>query len=539
MTEQTVAQLLMKTLAEAGCPRGFGVPGGGSSLDLIAAGEANHMPFILTRTEAGGIMMAAATAEMTGAPGFALTTKGPGTANGANGVAYASLDRAPTVVATDGFSPAISAYVTHQYFDQKTMYAPVVKGHALLTGDHPGAEITDLLRAAYTPPLGPVHVELTTPAGKRITSDQLDGAALRVNEPGETPEAGAVARATELLARARRPVVVAGVDARSPAAAAATLKLLEKLGCPGFVTYKAKGVIPDNHPLYGGIFTGGVAEKAIIDKADLIVLAGLDPVELILQPWPHAQPVVDLALRDWDPHYTTPEARATGRVGEMIDAVADGLSAGSDWQQTGIAEDRAAMRRRIAFPGNEPLNPQSIVERVWSATGGIPRVTVDAGAHMFSATAFWEVTRPNDILISNGLATMALALPAGIAAALQDPQRGAVALTGDGGLMMCAGELATAVQYNANLLVVVFNDSALSLIDMKQRSRQMDRSGVAFAGTDFAAVARGFGLQAWKADTIAEYNAALDAATATTGPRLIDARFDPSGYAGQLKAMRG
>ncbi len=134
---------------------------------------------------------------------------------------------------------------------------------------------------------------------------------------------------------------------------------------------------------------------------------------------------------------------------------------------------------------------------------------------------------------------MAFSLPAAIATALTDPSRAVVAFTGDGGLMMCAGELATAAQHGARICVVVFNDGALSLISLKQRSRQLPTEGVEWPKEDFAAVAEGFGVKGFRARTVVEYEKALQAALAHKGPTLIDVDVDPSGYLSQITALRG
>jgi acetolactate synthase-1/2/3 large subunit len=146
---------------------------------------------------------------------------------------------------------------------------------------------------------------------------------------------------------------------------------------------------------------------------------------------------------------------------------------------------------------------------------------------------------PRDMLISNGLASMGFALPAGIAAALHDPARGAIAFTGDGGLMMVAGELATAADAGARLVTIVLNDGALSLIDIKQQSRQLAAKGVRWKRPSFARVAEGFGVKGLTAATPEEYRAALHAAFAHDGPSLIDVHVDPAGYPQQLQAVRG
>ena len=166
-------------------------------------------------------------------------------------------------------------------------------------------------------------------------------------------------------------------------------------------------------------------------------------------------------------------------------------------------------------------------------------MSVDVGAHMFSATAFFAVTQPGDVLISNGLATMAFALPAAIAAALDEPEQPVICFTGDGGLMMCLGELCTAIDSGARLIVVVFNDSALSLIDIKQQSKQLPSRGVRWGKHDFAQAMQALGGKGFEATNEVQYHEALTQALRHQGPSLIDVQIDPSGYSQQLKAMRG
>ncbi|MEI7446820.1 MAG: thiamine pyrophosphate-binding protein, partial [Burkholderiales bacterium] len=176
-TPPNVAGAFAQALAEAGVRRIYGLPGGGSSLDVIEAAAARGIDFVLTRTENAAVMMAGAMAEVTGVPGVALTTKGPGLANAANGTAYASLDRAPVLVVTDGFTDAQRGYITHQVFDQAAMLAPVVKGRTRLEGTDPGREIRDALALAAALPQGPVHVELTGEAARRPVPGGLPAAA--------------------------------------------------------------------------------------------------------------------------------------------------------------------------------------------------------------------------------------------------------------------------------------------------------------------------------------------------------------------------
>jgi acetolactate synthase-1/2/3 large subunit len=170
----TVATALVGAFKANGTRRMFGVPGGGSSLDLIEAARLEGIDFVLARHECAAMFMAAATAELDGSIGVALTTKGPGTANAANGAAHASLDRCAVALVTDGFSPQVQSYVTHQWFDQRALLAPLVKAHSLLAKGDIGADIEGLLAAARTPRRGPVHIELTGPAARaRIAARRI------------------------------------------------------------------------------------------------------------------------------------------------------------------------------------------------------------------------------------------------------------------------------------------------------------------------------------------------------------------------------
>lgn len=532
----TGAQSVMACCAAAGMPAIFGVPGGGSSLDLIAAAKRQGIPFVLARTEGGAGIMAAALAELTHRPVGLLTTRGPGVSNAANAMANAALERAPVILFADGFPAAEARFTTHQWFDQAAMMAPVTSAR-LRAQEVPAGEATcAALQAALAAPPGPAYLELP--------GDVAGGAAV----PGPDfrwpelppPDAATIAAARRMIAQARRPTLIIGLEATAPARAAATRALVEALGAPALVTYKAKGVVPDRHPLFGGVFTGGEAEAPLLREADLILLLGADPVEFIGQRWRYAAPVLDFATAPRRLDYTPPALALHGAWEAAAEELA-GTCPARPWPAGEVARRRAAWAEslRNTAGGNRGMAPSEIVTVTQAALSGHPRVAVDAGAHMFPCTSFWECFAPGDLLISNGLATMGYALPAAIAAAWHDPARGALAFTGDGGLMMCLGELATAAALKLNLTVVVFNDALLSLIDIKKGARDLPEGALDWPEADFAQVMRGMGGEAWRVADAAELRAALAEAEATPGPRLIDVRTDPSSYPAQIKALRG
>lgn len=536
-TTTTAADAIVRAFAAAGTKRIYGVPGGGSSLDLIAAAKACGLDFVLARHETSAVIMAATDAELSGAPGVALCTRGPGVGNAANGMAHAALDRAPVVLLADGFAPAERAFATHQYFDHAAMLAPVTKAQLSVGQMAAGDAAAQAIAATLAAPRGAALIELSGSAAKQPAPVPAS-----VSLPGlPAPDTAAIAAARRVLAGAKRPVIVAGLEAVD--AAPELRALVAALGCPALVTYKAKGVVPDADPHFAGIFTCGAAEGPVMDRADAVIMVGADPVEFIPKPWRWPVPVIEVATAPRALPYAAPAAALSGAIAPALAALAEG-AARSAWDAAEIASLREGWLRALA---NDPkrgagIGPQRLVEITQQAArkaGFDPRVAVDAGAHMFPATTFWQCERPGDLLISNGLATMGFAVPAAIAAALHDPARGAIAFTGDGGLLMGLGELATAAVLGARVVVVAFNDATLSLIDIKKETRDLPGGALGWPRADLAAAMRSMGGLGLSANTEAELAQAMEQACAASGPVLIDVAVDPSGYPAQIKALRG
>ena len=545
---KTVAETLAQALYDNNVTHIYGVPGGGSSLLLIEAAAQLGIKFVLTRTETGAMIMASATAELTGSLGVALTTKGPGVASAANGSACALLDRTPVILITDGFTEQQSDFITHQFIDQKALLAPVTKGHSRLEENQVMSEISRLIDLAMSPPCGPVHIELTGATAKKEvlelqTQKTLDERELNADNLNN------FAKANELINNASRPVIVIGLEARSIENAEKTRELIDNTDCPVLTTYKAKGVISDHHPQYAGIFTGGIAESACISKADLIIMIGLDPVEFVLQKWRYQIPIIDISVVEYPVHYVKPDVGLYGPINNNISALLNGISVlSSDWKLPDIKALRDDMHHALQCHAEEGIGAQDVVEVALESAMSkhtlnqekkLPLITVDAGAHMFSVMAFWPCNQPFDVLISNGLATMAYALPAAIAAAINETDRTVVAFTGDGGLLMCLGELSTAVEQDIPIVIIVFNDQSLSLIDIKQQASGLPSRGMRWETPNFSQVMEGLGGKSYQVSNIQQYRQALDEALEIGSPVLIDVLFNPEGYGQQLKALRG
>jgi acetolactate synthase I/II/III large subunit len=540
MPRRTVAEIIARVFRDHGVNRVFGVPGGGCSLDLIAAFEKVGIRYVLARTETAATIMAAATAEATGTFGVVMTTQGPGVASAVNGIAQASLDRAPVILIGDGWTEKQASFDTHQVFDQKAVLEPLVKASTRLEGEDVASELEALIATMNEAPWGPIFIELTGDTARRVVDDHEPA---RIVSETRTPNVAQIEAAHQLLASAKKPVILVGLEARSRHVGELICAFAEQMGAPILATYKAKGLVPDTHPKLIGLFTGGAVERECVGQADLIVLCGLDPVELIGRPWGYSVPVLDLGPVAHPVHYVEPAVRVAGDLEPILKELLRARGGGG-WDAAAFARMRDSVASRLAYRGQggaeSGISPDAVVRTaVQLGEGKNARVTVDAGAHMFSCMAFWPVVRRADVLISNGLSTMAFSLPAAIAMSLETPDRPVIAFTGDGGLMMCAGELSTAAQHAAKLCIVVFNDSSLSLIAIKQEQRQFARSGVGWPGVDLATVARGFGLQGYSAANIDEYRDAMKQALESERPSLIDVRVDPTGYLAQSIALRG
>jgi acetolactate synthase I/II/III large subunit len=529
---RSIAATLVGELRGRGVRRMFGLPGGGSSLDLIQAGAEQGIDFVLARSETAATIMAATTAELSGTPGVVLTGLGPGAAAVTNGLAQAALDRAPLVLVTDAYPPEVAAWVTHQRIDHAALFAPLVKASLAPGGATTRGELRCLLDLAMTAPQGPVHIDLSAPAAKA----SMAGTDLDQPPPVRAADPRQIEAARALLERAERPVLLLGLGARrAPAAARA---LAEALGGPVLTTWKAKGVIASDHPLFVGLFTGAEAEAVSVAEADLIVQLGFDPVELIPRPWRYRAPIIDIAEVAEQTHYARPSAAMIGPLEEAASALV-GVRRRGGWSATAIASFRRRIAERHRMPPSSAIGPQAVVEAALEVAPAGCRATIDAGAHMFPVIAQWPARAPNDVLISNGLATMGFALPAAIASALEEPARPVIAFIGDGGLMMTLGELATAAERASALLVLVFNDGALSLIDLKQQGRGLPSRGCRTGPVDFAAAARALGLEAERVTSIADLRPAIARALGSRRPALIDVPVDPSGYPALLRAIRG
>lgn len=502
----------------------FGLPGGGPNLDVVGAAQREGLRFVLAHGEAAAGIMASTHGLLTRTPTAVVATRGPGATSLANAVAQATLDRYPLVAITDTVPAEQRRRVAHQRIDQRALFAPVALQSITLGGDVSTTTLDRVLARTVAWPFGAVHLDYDAYA----PSSAVDEAT-----PTRPLDPTAVAAARHMIERATRPLVIAGMEAA--AVGASITSALTTFGAPVLTTYQAIGLVPTEGPVHAGLFTNGALEHSLLADADLVVTVGLDLVEPIPAPWTSIAPVIRLSSEPQLDEYLPADIDLVGDLAELAAAV---LDRPSPWLHTTPSTTREAARSSIrACEDDAVFGPVAVVDTLARSVADGTTVTVDAGAHFLAVMPLWPVDRPFDLLISNGLATMGFAVPAAIGAALARPGRPALALVGDGGLSMTVAELETIARLGLPITVVVFNDAALSLIEIKQGAAHGGPEAVRYEETDFAAIARASGLDGTVVRSAAELATAC--ATGSGAPRLIDARIDPSSYPALISATRG
>lgn len=527
----TVAEVLVSEIKAAGVDVVFGLPGG-ENVHVMDALRRAGIRFVLVRNESSALFMADATARLTGRPGVALATLGPGAANALAGVAHAHLDRAPVLVITAETPASVLTYHTHQVIDLGALFGPITKASFQVRADNVTMIVPHALRLTQHERPGPVHLRLSNEEANL----PAHSSAQAPNPPTSAQEAAppaALTAARALLARARRPVIVAGVGLEPEQPYAALRELAEAAAAPVIVTPKAKGALPDNHPLAAGVIglTRTDPAYAILDEADAIVAVGFDVVELV-KPWQETKPLLWIAPWANDDPPLAAAVEFVGAMGPVLLQLADGEYHGEPtWGEARVAAHRAWLAdRSLPSPTPGRMQPQGVLRALRRSAPPDLLVATDVGSHKILAALEWPALAPNRYLLSNGLSCMGYAIPAAIAASLALGGAATVALTGDAGFGMAVGELALLNELGTPVVVIVCNDSALDLIRSAQTRAGKATYGTEFANPDFLQIAAAYGLDAARVASEAECAVAVAQALAAGRPCLIEALIDPVSY---------
>jgi acetolactate synthase-1/2/3 large subunit len=498
--ERNVAQLLVSCLENEGVEFVFGLPGE-ENLHVIDAIASSSIRFITTRDERGAAFMADTYGALTGKAGVCLSTLGPGAINLLLGVANAQLDSHPLVALTAQAGLDRLYKESHQVVDLVSLFRPVTKWGDLVTLPGSAPElIRKAFKQAQTERPGATFVILPEDVAER----PAEGEPLPVNVPRDpSPSVDQVHRAAHVLAQAKHPVVLAGAGVARDQAVASLLRFSERLQVPVATTFLGKGVFPDDHPNALGTIGFMVKDYANFgfDRADVVVAVGYDLVEFAPSRWNPGRDKqivhVHRTVAEVDAHYTL-AVGLQGSIGETLDEVA----AERDLHPVvgGVPPVKKLVREELERGATDeafPLSPARIVADIREAMGREDIVLCDTGAAKMWMARLYPTYAPNTCLISNGLATMAFALPGAFAAKLAFPDRKVLAAVGDGAFLMSAAEIETAVREQVPIVILVWVDGGYGLIGWKQDLHFGRRAAVSFNNPDFVRFAESFGARGY------------------------------------------
>ncbi|WP_224815608.1 thiamine pyrophosphate-binding protein [Hasllibacter sp. MH4015] len=532
------ADAVAQRLFEAGCRHAFGMPGG-EVLTIVDALTRAGIAFHLVKHENAGGFMGEGVHHVDGAPVVLVATVGPGLMNAVNVVANAEQDRVPMVVLTGCIDADEALTYTHQVLDHRAVLDPITKATFTLSAGEADTIADKAIAIATEPRGGPVLIDVPI-----AVADAPSQRKHRCRAPlGVTVPGGDKAKLLrDWIGTAERPLILAGLDVLAePNGPAALAAFAEHFEIPVITTYKAKGVLPETDPLaMGGAGLSPLADRhllPLVQQADLILLAGYDPIEMRpgwREPWdPSAQHVVDLQAVE-NRHYMHQATLSfTCSIGATLGALMEAEPAAPRWPGGEPAATNAALTR--AFPHDAEWGPAGVIAEARAALPEATAISVDSGAHRILLSQMWTTHTPRTIIQSTGLCTMGCAIPMAMGLALADPDRPAVAFLGDGGFLMMPGDLTTAAEMGLKPIIIVLNDASLSLIEKKQRERQLTNAGVDFPiRHDIAAMGRAMGGVGVTVTNRAELRVAIDAALIADTFTVIDAHIDRGGYDGRI-----
>ena len=538
-TKTSVAIRMAETMKAYGVRFVFGIPGN-DVLELIRACEAQDIRFILAKSEPSAGFMADAVAQLTGNPSACIFALGPGVVNGATGIAGALMERTPVIILGGEMAADRRGIYTHQVFNHAALMAPIAKMAAELNPDRASQQMAKALDVALTEPMGPVY--LNCPADvTRAEATELKSYAPLPKQLGVASEV-AISEAHSGFAKAKKPLALIGLGALRPGVPEQVKEFLESWQLPFLTTFKAKGVVSERHALsLGALGLSPIVDELTLDlveQADHLTLIGFDPIELRdawINAWGEDTPCITL---DWSAQTNRmfpPGTQIIGDLPDNLNSLAQDASPSPSWPGKTLDDYRTGAAAIVAPRKPEKgISPAALFANISEHLDDDTICTADVGAHRILACHALQCTSPNQVLQSNGLCSMGYAIPAAVAASLVQPEKRLVALLGDGSALMSLGELAVVAEHDLPITVVVLNDDALTLIELKQSKMQVETGAVRFKSPNFMDVAKGFGIEAVRATSNDEFREAYKKSRAAKGPMLIEAVCDPSEYWEQM-----
>ena len=526
--ELSGSQILMQFLKDEGVEYLFGYPGGAVLHiydEIYAQDDVKH---ILVRHEQGATHMADGYARATGKPGVVLVTSGPGATNAVTGIATAHMDSVPLVVITGQVPTHAIGSDAFQEVDCVGITRPCVK-HNFLVKDV--RELAGTLKKAFyvatTGRPGPVVVDIpkdVTRPDLKIPYEYPGTVAMRSYNPVMRGHPGQIRKALDLILSAKRPMIYTGGGVVLDDAADALVKFTRILGYPITNTLMGLGAYPGTDPQFIGMLGmhGTYEANMAMHHCDVLIGIGARFDDRVVGDVNKFCPEARIVHIDVDPASISKTVKVhvpiVGSVGKVLGEI-NGMLEGSNRRPDGqaLAEWWERIHRWksidcLAYtPSDTLIKPQSVVEKLYEATGGDAYVTSDVGQHQMWAAQFYPFDKPRRWINSGGLGTMGFGMPAALGVQLAWPDAQVACITGEGSIIMCIQELSTAKQYDLPIKIVNLNNRYLGMVRQWQEFMYENRESHSYLDSlpDFAALAESFGHVGMTIDKPADVEGAL------------------------------
>ncbi|MEW9699851.1 biosynthetic-type acetolactate synthase large subunit [Paenibacillus sp. SI8] len=529
----TGSEILLRSLLLEGVDCVFGYPGGAVLFIYDAMHGFSDFNHLLTRHEQGAIHAADGYARSTGKVGVCIATSGPGATNLVTGIATAYMDSVPLVVITGNVATNFIGTDAFQEADITGITMPITK-HSYLVRDVEDLPriIHEAFHIANSGRKGPVLIDIPkdVSAHKTVFKPVTD-VSIRGYNPTVQPNKLQVDKLIKAIEEAERPVIIAGGGVVYANASEELIEFVNKTQIPVATTLLGLSGFPSAHELWMGMpgMHGTYTANSAIQNADLLISIGSrfdDRVTMNLNGF--APKVKKIAHIDVDP------AEIGKNVKTDIPCVGD-IKVVLEYANTKAKPAKSAawiaeiQESKEKFPlkydqRDDQLKPQFVVEMISETTKGEAIITTDVGQHQMWAAQFYRFKNPRSLVTSGGLGTMGFGFPSAIGAQMGNPDKLVVSINGDGGVQMCAQELAICAIHNIPVKIVIINNQVLGMVRQWQEIIYDNRySHIDLAGSpDFVKLAEAYGVKGLRATTKEEARKAWQEALDTPGPVVID-----------------
>ncbi len=525
------AELFVRCLENEDVEYIYGIPGE-ENIGVMDVLLDSPIKFITTRHEQGAAFMADVQGRLTGRAGVCLATLGPGATNLITGFADANMDHAPIVgIAGQGATTRLHKE-SHQILDLVNLFEPISK---YSTQAREPEIIPEIVRKAFK------VAQAEKPGGCFIDlPENIAGAEVIDKQPLKvqsakipTPPESKMAQAADLISSARFPLIMAGNGVIRGNASDALVAFAEKLNIPVATTFMAKGVIPFSHELSFGA-VGLQASDYVscgFNRADVIICVGYDIVEYHPELWNYNKKAslihIDPSAAEVDEYYIV-ECGVVGDISRALETIADLATPNQENNAYHLRQTIVDVIEADANSQAFPLKPQKILWDLRQALEPDDIVISDVGAHKMWIARMYQAERPNTCIISNGFASMGIAVPGAVAAKLENPDKTIVAVTGDAGFMMNSQEIETALRIGTAIVIIIWTDSQYGLIRWHQMRHFGRPSNIDFKNPDFIKYAESFGAKAYCVESADGLIPTIKQAIADNTVVIIDCPVDYS-----------